>query len=609
MKKKVFIGFIIITVVVLFPFLAFNLYALTLGPLSLNEPGFLNVTVENDPTNRKTYYQRHLTDYVLLEELPNFIDDYVIALEDQNFYKHKGFDLGRTIKSGMDNLIKGETVAGGSTITQQLARSIFLDNKKSYLRKVNELLYAKRIERGTNKDKILELYLNTVYFGGDIYGIERAANHYFNKSATELAKNETILLLSLLPSPNNYSPFVNLELSTNAYQKAVKDLYYRNAISAEDFFELETDYPSTDSSYSDINSSLSYLQAIDENLQKRGIKTRSSNIEVNSYLDLSLQEEIFSYLRTLNLDKKTEVAIVLMEPTTAKVRVLIGGLKDQSFNRATDTFKAIGSTVKPLLFNIALENGFTPLSSFTSTKTTFYLDNNKTYSPANAGDIYPNRKINMIEALSTSDNIYATKLALVLGSNTLTERLLNVNLDIESNITNALGSFSISLLELTSLYNALANYGYYQKPKFFSSYLADGDKHITGSTGVQLFRKKESIIMSYMLRSTYDKSLQSYATPTMLFHKPKNRWSIKTGSTASSSFVVGYNPNYTLGIYVGTDDNNEELKETGIAKTIFKHIADRVMEEKPDVFYPTTGLEGFTMINQNNSSKSFTYYR
>ncbi|HBD05884.1 MAG TPA: hypothetical protein DCY93_00540, partial [Firmicutes bacterium] len=189
-----------------------------------------------------------------------------------------------------------------------------------------------------------------------------------------------------------------------------------------------------------------------------------------------------------------------------------------------------------------------------------------------------------------------------------TNRLSAINIKIENNITNALGSFSLSLMQLTSIYNALANNGIYTSPRFYNEYSINGKSYYTGSKSLRLFDEEKSRIMSYMLLSTQDKALKTYATPTMLYNQTSKRFGVKTGSTDSSSFVIGYNPMYTIGVYVGTDDNSK-LYQTNISKIVFRPIADKLMEHKKDVYYSTNNLEPFVLYNSKAETKSFTYYK
>ncbi len=576
-----------------------------LGGLSPTMPGYLEV-VTNDKSTM--VFKSYEVDYITIDKLPEHAKTYIVGLEDQNFYKHNGYDFKRIVKSFIQNSNANEIVSGGSTITQQLARILYLNNEKSYKRKILELVYARRLENGLSKNKILELYLNEVFFGDNLYGINSAAKSYFNKSADELTKPETLLLYSILPAPNLYSPRVNLELSKEIYFKAAKNLIYRKIIDELEFNELITNYPDFIFENTIRNDTSWYNQSIYEQLRLSNVDIDKNNITISSLQDQFVQSILEEVVKEFNYEEKTDIGIVVLEPSTGNVLGIIGGKEKDDFNRVILTKKAIGSTVKPILYTLALENGFTPSSSFTSEPVSFYLDDDIVYSPSNNNNLYANRKINMVEALALSDNIYATKTLLLLGTKSLTNKLSHIGIKIDSNITNALGSFSLTLLQLASIYNALANNGIYNSPKFFSSYKINDKIYNNAQKKFQLFDERESRIMSYMLLSTQDKALKTYSTPTMLYNKPEKRFGIKTGTTESSSFAVGYNPFYTIAIYVGTDDNSK-LFQSSISRVMFKKIADKLMEHKKDIYFSTHDLKPFILLNQQTNTQSFTYYK
>lgn len=605
MKKKLFLSIVILISLVASPFIIFNTTCLLLGNLSPSRIGYLQIREEK---SSYTYFKSYESEYIEIDTLPEYLKSFVVGLEDQKFYKHNGYDIKRILSSFISNTSAGEIVSGGSTITQQLARLLYLDNSKSYMRKLKELILARRLENGLSKDQILELYLNEVYFGDNLYGINSASHSYFNKSADKLNKNEALLLFSLLPAPNSYSPRINLELAQKVYSTAALNLLKRKVINQIECDDLLNNFPAFNQTNDITSNSSWYNQSIYEYLKLNNIDIDHSNIIANSLKDSFVQNTLENIISNVDINDKTDIGIIVLEPKSGNVLGIIGGKNKDNFNRVLSTSKAIGSVIKPVLYTIALENGFTPTSTFESKPVTFYLDTDLTYSPSNNNNLYANRKINMIEALALSDNIYATKTILVLGTKRLSERLKTIGIDVEPNVTNALGSFSLTLLQLASIYNALANNGIYNSPRFINSY-NDGKKtYEIKNRSFTMFENKSSRIMSYMLLSTQDKALKTYTTPTMLYNKPNQRFGIKTGSTASSSFVIGYNPYYTIAVYSGSDDNSQ-LTQSGLSKKLFKTIADRLMEHQKDIYFSTTNLKPFYLYNSITDTKSFTYYK
>lgn len=567
-------------------------------------------TIQYSDNTYRTFHNKKKSKYLKLEEIDSQKINYLIGLEDQNFYSHNGVDYKRVAKSLIDNISSQKIVSGGSTITQQLARILFLDNSKTITRKYKEYNYAKRLEKSLSKDQILEAYINCVFFGKDLYGLEEASNYYYSKEAKDLSDAEIISLFAMLKSPNTLYP--GSDKFKNNYLDSVFYLYDRNIISVDKYYELIKNIPSPNINEID-EGYFTSIDVISREIQNKNITSKFIGKTIDTTINFSIQNKIKNIInQTKSPNSKENLAVIVLEPNTGACLSIIGSSdKNDSFNRAIDGVTQLGSTAKPLLYLSALENGFTPLTSLKSAPTVFYIENVGEYAPQNASGKYANKNINMIEAISLSDNIYATKTNLLLGSNTISNKLKIIGInDINDNVTNGLGSFSLSPLTITSIYNAIANKGIYHKPYFVKS-VEEKDKKIyvhKKDNGVRLFDKQKSIIMSYMLLSPYDKALASYTTPTMINYVPNYRFSVKTGSTDSSSLVMGFNPNYTIGIYVGTDDNSQEYDKT-LAKKLFVKIANMLMENKKDVFYETPNLKAFTLTNIESGEKSFTYYR
>lgn len=610
-----FFKFFLIFLVICLALPIIYIFSLNLLPrLTLYRPDETVIKYSDGVT--EFYHNDRNERYVELNEIGEEKISYLLGLEDQNFYKHHGVDYKRTLKSLLDNITSGEIVSGGSTITQQLARLLYLDNSKTYSRKFKEFKYAKRLENSLTKNQILELYLNEVYFGKNLYGIQSASNYYYSKNAKDLDDNEAISLFAILKAPNSYAP--PSDLFKEAYTNAVYSLYERDVIDVAKYYSLINNYPIPNSDNSDIDQDADYkLYAYDSIKREMSNKKLSSNhvgMTIETTIDSSLQQDIGKIIDECKIKtSKEEVAIVVLRPSDGACLSLIGGTdhESDSFNRAIDGITQMGSTIKPILYTTALEKGLTPTTELKSEPTTFHIEGVGDYSPHNATYTYANRNINMVEAISLSDNIYATKVTLLIGSRSITNKLKLVGINnVNNTVTNGLGSLALSPLTITTLYNSLANYGVYHKPYIVKSVSMKGEKVYSQNcgNGLRLFNREKSIIMSYMLLSPYDTALSSYTTPTMLNYVPTKRFSVKTGSTESSSLVMGYNPSYTLGIYVGTDDNSEDYDKT-LAKRLFVKIADRLMEKQKDVFYPSENLDGFRLINNTNGLKSEIYYR
>ena len=415
--------------------------------------------------------------WIPLEKInPNLIKA-TIATEDKYFYKHIGFDYIRIAKAAFTNIINRNKSEGASTITQQYARNLFLNFEKTWKRKIDEAILASELEVHYTKDEILEGYLNTINYGG-IYGIEAASQYYFNKSASDLTLSEATLLAGIPQSPNKYSPIKNYNLSKER-QKIVLNMMLDNKyITKEEYNNSINEQLTIIGKEKDVKiTSLNYfkdsvLEELNSIKQIPASTIKTGGLKIYTTLDneaqQDLEESVYSYI---NDKTKIETAAIMMNPNTGGVMALIGGnnYNKSQFNRATNSKRQVGSTMKPILYYTALESGFTPSSSFTSEKTTFTFSGDKTYSPNNYNNTYAEGPISMAAAIAYSDNIYAVKTHLFLGEDMLINTANRIG--ITSNLTPipslALGTEEISLLEMTTAYSSFANLGYIFNPPVF----------------------------------------------------------------------------------------------------------------------------------------------
>ena len=540
----------------------------------------------------------------------------LIAIEDQHFYQHNGLDYLRIIKSGYDNLITSSINEGASTITQQLARLLYLSNEKTFSRKIKEAIIAKKIESKYTKKEILEFYLNSLYFAHNIYGIGNASQYYFNKDPSELNYSESCMLLGIINGPNIYSPFIDYLASIKKQKQIAYQLYKLSIIDAKEYYNILLFPPTLNYNYPKNNDYFYYHQAIIKQLNNQYIINKNNlttGLHIDSFLDYKLQKRINSIIK--KYDFEDQIAVVVMKPYSGEVISLIGGKNPEisEYNRALESQRQIGSTIKPLIYYLSLLYGLSPLTEFTSEPTTFNLDNNIVYSPKNSNDIYAYRKINMIEALAMSDNIYAVKTALAIGTKNIVSLLKQFDVKTKNNnITMSLGNIDLTPLQLAAIYNTFASEGVYYKPSFIKRVTRKDNilLYQYNNYGKRILEKEECVILNYLLRSPFDNALTSYSSPTMKNYKVDDTFCVKTGTTSSSSWTVGFNPNYTILVYIG-DDNNENLKDGTISKKIWRDIAISLsVESKNKNFYSyPINLVPFKIYNGVFDCFSKTYIR
>lgn len=521
--------------------------------------------------NEKVFFQGNdEKEWVSLDDISSYVVDATIYTEDKNFYKHHGFDFLRILKAFYINLTSGATRQGASTITQQYAKNLFLSFDKTWKRKWDEMWYTIKIESTYSKDEILEGYLNTINYGHGMYGIENASNYYFGKSAKDLSLAEATMLTGIPKSPSNFSPLVDFDAAKER-QLLILKLLVENDIITES--EKDKAYDEElkflgEKERDDLTTVMYYHDAVMDELESIDSIPKSysdtSGLKIYTNLDLDLQKKVEENIQeSIPDDSKIQTSVVLMNPDTGGVLALIGGkdYNESSFNRATDSLRQVGSTMKPYLYYAALENGFTASSSFTSEETTFVFNDQEDYTPQNYNKTYGNKPISMGTAIAYSENIYAVKTHLFLGGDALINvaRRVGITSKLENVPSLPLGTNEINILEMAAGYSAFANLGNKVSPHFI--------ERVEDSDGTVLYEAKNSkeavlnpsitFILNNLLTATYDSDYIDYNYPTAIGLAPKltHKYALKSGTTETDNWNIGFNNNIVCAVWVGYDDN------------------------------------------------------
>ena len=573
MFKKITLLSIKLFLLVFILFISFNLigftYAIITPKIDIKNANAFSVY---DNKGNLVFRGNGNDSWVSLEECgPNIINA-TISVEDKNFYKHFGFDYPRILKAIMVNISSGSIKQGASSITQQYAKNLFLDFEQSWTRKWKEMWLTFELEAHYSKDEILEGYLNTINYGHGMYGISNASKYYFDKDVKDLTLAEASILAGIPNSPANYSPIDNYELSKKRQEVVLNRMYNNGYINEKDMvsaYNAKLDFK-TENFGSDLSSLIYYNDAVMNELNS--IKSIPSsyldtgNIKIYTSLDTEAQKALETGLPKNSIDKKSETAKVMLNPNDGSVIALIGGINygNSQFNRAINSYRQPGSTVKPFLYYRAIENGFTPSTTFFSKETSFYFDNKQTYSPKNFGNIYANKEISLAAAIAYSDNIYAVKTHLFLGEDELynTLKTVGINSKLEKTPSLALGTYEVGILEMTTAYATLANGGKKIEPHFILK-VVDNDNNV-----LYEYKNKDkdnivlnsdiTFIISELLTGTYDFNLIDYTYPTgiSMASSITNKYAIKTGSTDTDSWVIGYTPQIVFTSWAGYDDSS-----------------------------------------------------
>ena len=539
--------------------------------------------------------------WIKLEDISKDLINATIYSEDKNFYSHSGFDVPRIIKSTLVNIKSKNLKEGASTITQQYARNLFLTFEKTWKRKIKEAWYAFKLETQYSKDEILEGYLNTINYGNGILGIENASLYYFNKSAKNLSLAEASMLAGIPKSPNNYSP-LNDETAAKKRQKQILQAMVNNDIISkkemEEAINVKLTYYGKKENLN-LSTIMYYQDAVIRELESLKVisddSIREEGLKIYTALDIDAQTKLEDSIKN-NLEGKEEMqtSAIMMNPNNGEIIALAGG-KDYSksqYNRAVQSKRQVGSTMKPILYYAALENGLTASTTFLSKPTTFSLGNGLTYSPSNYGDIYPNDKITMALAIAYSDNIYAIKTHLFLGEETLVKyaKKMGINSKLEANASLPLGTNELTIKEFVTAYATLANTGYSVQEHLIRKIENGKGETIYEYKGKKdrILNKSDTYILSELLSNTYDTSLVSYTSPTCASIAPKitKKYAVKSGTTDYDLWTVGYNPDIVVGVWTGYDDNRKlSSKEYKYSKNIWADAIENYLRDKKQSWY------------------------
>ena len=553
-----------------------------------------------DSNSNLVYQGSSKSSWADFEDISDNVKNAIIATEDKNFYKHQGFDYLRIIKALFKNIRKKKVVEGASTISQQYVKNMYLSFDKKLKRKIEEAFLTLEMEVHYSKDEILEGYLNTINFGEGNYGIESAANYYFNKNAKDLDLEEACILAGIPKSPANYNPASNYDKSIKRAKVVARNMYkngyitkkvYKNLFKNKiNIYEEEAKNSSkTLLYYQDaVLSELSKIDKIPDSLIKSG------GLKIYTEYDSAIQQNLENAINANMKDDTEEVAALYINPSNGGINALVGGKNytKSSYNRVTMSKRQVGSTIKPFLYYTALKNGLTSSSTFESSPTTFNLSNNTSYSPSNYNDIYANKDITMQAALAYSDNVYAVKTHLFLGEEALVNTLntLGIKEKLDPIPSLALGTKEINMLDYSHAYTTLASGGFER-----NVHLIRKVEDLNGKVLYQYKKKNKEVldyryvyIINQMMTNAYNPEMVDYNSPTAISLKGRlsKDYAIKTGTTDNDHWIIGYNKDALLMVWTGTDNNKDNNPGySKITKNIWADTIENSLKEKENNFY------------------------
>lgn len=508
---------------------------------------------------------------ISLEQVSPEMKKALLAIEDSHFYTHPGINpvsLGRAILGSVEGGIG--SAGGGSTLTMQLVKNLFLRPERTLSRKVAEIVLAVRLEQVFSKDEILEMYLNQVYWGHNLYGIQAAARSYFNKDASELNLAEAAMLAGILPAPETLSPFRNLEGAKRRQHLVLDRLVELKWITPEEAQAAREQKLTLGRITSFQSNAPAVTDAIEAELRRRYGEQAlmQGGLRVQSTIDLRLQRLA---QRIVNEDgprigaarRADQMALAAVDPRTGYVKAIVGGINAQrgQFNRATQAFRQTGSTFKPYVYYAALASGrYSPGSILEDTPVTY--PGSPPYSPKNYDNTFYG-SLTFARALELSRNVPTVKLADDVGIRNViaAAQATGISAEMFPNLATALGSASVSPLEMAASYAVFANGGYRVEPTLLAQ--------VVDRNGQILFeaRPQPERVLDPWAVATLNQILKGVVTQgTGRAARLDDGRPVagKTGTTSDfrDAWFIGYVPQLSTAIWIGNDNNSPMLPGT-----------------------------------------------
>lgn len=586
------------------------------------------------------------------KRMPPELIDAVLSIEDKHFYEHPGVYTNSIIKAFVQNLRAGKVVRGASTITQQLARTLFLSRETSYSRKIREALLALKIEHAYTKNEILEMYLNQYYFGFGYYGVEAAAKAYFDKKSEELNLAECALLAGMIKGPNIYSPMNDINLAKERRNLVLGEMYKDGKIDKKTYqaaleIPVQPVYKKGKKTFAPYFAE--YVRNYLENkygsdyLFQEGLKVYTTlDPQLQRYAEAAMESSLVkfekdyagrfkptraeyqkSYSFTTESQQATpylQGALICIEAKTGHVKAMVGGrdFLESNFNRATQAKRQVGSAIKPIVFAAAIDNGFTPGDVMLDAPIEQTWGEEQ-WKPTNYDDSW-HGAVTLRYALNKSINIIAIKLLGELGRSLggdetefMTEgakrvidyaRRMGVTSHMNPFPSLALGSAEIPLIEITGAYSVFANNGIRIDPVFITR-VVDRNGIVIERFQTQqeeVMSSPAAYLMTNMLQSVVDEGT-GRGVRKQGFDRP---CAGKTGTTNdyADAWFIGFTPQYITGAWVGYD----ELKSMGkgmvggvIALPIWTDFMIKAHEDLPveDFVEVTSGIVRMTICERS----------
>ncbi|MGH1600486.1 transglycosylase domain-containing protein [Campylobacter majalis] len=533
--------------------------------------------------------------YVPFDEIPVRVVEALVAIEDTAYFEHSGVNYEAIIRAIIKDIKAGKLVEGASTLTQQLVKNLALSSEKKIERKIKEIVLSIKLETELSKEEIIERYLNHVYFGHGYYGIKTASQGYFRKNLNELSLKEIAMLVGLPKAPSSYDPTKHLDLSLGRANRVLERMYMIGWINEDEYRKGILEEPVVFDDTLSKNKAPYVVDEIIKELSKQFDDIKTGGYVVYSTIDLQVQNIanealIYGYNEILKRDKNANTAVlngamVVTHPQTGDVLALVGGVdySKSSYNRATQSRRQPGSSFKPFIYQIALNSGYSVVSQVADISKSFDMGNGKEWTPKNYSGGFQGF-ITLKSALTQSRNLATVNLLNDLGLNYVRDELEKMGFEsVPPNLSIALGSFGISLLDFATHYSMFAN---------------DGE-----TVSVSLIRsvqnRNNNLIRYESVRRQVNKPEQSYLMVSLMQNVVENgtgraakvhgvQIAGKTGTTNNNidAWFCGFTPEIQAIIWYGNDDNSPMKKVEGGGRTaapVFKKFIQDYIKQHPNM--------------------------
>ena len=522
---------------------------------------------------------------VSLDVIPDYLTDALVTTEDRKFFRHSGVDLKGITRAIIKDIWAGEFVEGASTITQQLAKTLFLTHRKTIVRKIKEAILAFQLERRYTKKEILELYLNQVYFGSGAYGVQSAAKIFFGKPVQDLTLDECALIAGMPKSPSRYSPLVNKELAIKRKNIVLGQMLdtgiidkkeYQEAINKE--LQLSTSKPKISEAPYFVDYVKNYLEDTlgSSEVYKSGLTIYTTlNYKLQQAAEKAINDGLLSLEKRMKAQdlkgQKPQAALIAMDIQSGAILAMIGGRDyDQSpYNRVIQAQRQPGSSFKPIVYAFAIEKGLAQNKLLLDAPIAFKgAKDGRDWRPENFSQSYKG-EMTLRQALAVSQNVPAVRLIETLGPHSVAQfaHSLGITTPLDANLSLALGTSEVTLIDLTSAFAVFPNKGQKVTPY--------GVMEVVDRQGrvIWRFRSQKRLVMSRSAAAIITNMLQGViqeGTGRMARHLGRPLAG-KTGTTNNykDALFIGFSPSIAAGVWVGNDlGGTLGDKETGASAAL-----------------------------------------